>query len=224
MLGLFVDSQNQLFRSFLKQLAEGRRVRNPQIIKCLNDLGMAITMDEVEAEAGVPNGGIASHPTGKSVGRPHIAAVLIKKGYVKTKQEAFDRFLAKGQPAYVSRFVASSEESINQIHSARGLAILAHPPYLLPKDEAELESTVRDLKAKGLDGLEVYFSTHTADQTAMCLRVAKKLDLVISGGSDFHGELGRGGAVVELGAGVNNNLSIPYDVLATLKKRHASRM
>jgi len=223
MLGLFVDSQNQAFRAFLKQLSDGRQVRNPQIISRLNELGMAITMEEVEAEAGALREGLGPHAGGKSVGRPHIAAVLIKKGYVESKQAAFDRFLAKGRAAYVARFLAPPEESINQIRSARGFAILAHPPYLLASDEAEMERDIGALKEMGLDGIEVYFSTHTPEQTALCLRLAKKFDLLISGGSDFHGELGRGGTAVELGSGVNGELRVPYDVLAKLKECKARR-
>lgn len=225
MLGLFVDSRNQAFRAFLRQLAEGRQTRNPQIVKRLNELGMAVTMEEVEAEANVSSAGVIGvSPGGKSVGRPHIAAVLIRKGYVQTKQAAFDKFLAKGRPAYVPRSLASPEESIDQIRAALGLSILAHPPYLLASDDAEMEKIVGSLKNRGLDGIEVYFSTHTPQQTELCLRLAGKFDLLISGGSDFHGDPGRGGANVELGSGVSGNLCVQYELLQRLQEYRARRL
>lgn len=222
-LGLFVDSQNQEFRAFLKCLADGRKVRNPQIIHKLNELGMKITMREVETEAGMADNGPGSGAIDKCVGRPHIAAVLIKKGYVKNKQEAFDKYLAKGKPAYVPRFVATPVESIRQIHNAEGLAILAHPFYLKAEDDDELESIITDLKKKGLDGMEVYYSTHTPEQRALAASIAQKLDLIVSGGSDFHGEEGRSGQRVDMGTGINGTLNIPYEVLEALKAKRAKR-
>ncbi len=216
-LGLFVDSQNQEFRAFLKSLANGRKVRNPLIIQKLNELGMKITMQEVEQEAGVSENCSGGGAIDKCVGRPHIAAVLIRKGFIKNKQEAFDNFLAKGKPAYVPRFVATPAESIRQIHNAEGFAILAHPFYLKAEDDVELESIVADLKTKGLDGIEVYYSTHTQEQKEVADKIAKNLSLLVSGGSDFHGEEGRNGQRVDLGTGINGTLSVPYEVLEKLK-------
>jgi len=225
LLGLLIDPQSQALRAFLKQLAEGRQVRNPQIVARLRALGMAITMQEVEAEAAVSNAGIDGVGLSeKSIGRPHIAAVLIRKGYAESKQAAFDKYLAKGRPAYVSRYLATPEESIKQIQDAQGLAILAHPPYLMAKDEAELEQTVGELKNQGLDGIEAYFSTHTPSQAVLCERLAKKFELLITGGSDFHGDLGRGGAKVELGYGVNGNLCVKYELVQKLKEHQARRL
>ncbi|HYF51017.1 MAG TPA: PHP domain-containing protein [Planctomycetota bacterium] len=223
MLGLFVDPQHQAFRAFLKKLAEGRKIRNPQIVAKLNELGMAITMEEVEAEAGVKDNGPGGGAIDKSIGRPHIAAVLIKKGYVRTKQEAFDKYLAKGASAYFPRFVASPQDSIEQIRSAGGLAILAHPPYLKAESDAELDAIIKDLKDKGLDGIEVWYSTHTPQQTEVCFALAKKYELLATGGSDFHGEPARGGGIVDLGLGVNGPLNIAYSTVEKLKERRASR-
>lgn len=222
-VGLFVDPSSQALRAFLRQLSDGRKIRNPQIIRRLNELGMAITMEEVEQEAGLIDTSVGGGAIDKSVGRPHIAAVLIKKGFVKTKQEAFDKYLAKGRSAYVTRFAVSPEDSIAQIHSADGLAILAHPPYLKAENEQELDGIVKDLKSKGLDGLEVYYSTHSPTETEMCWRLSQKYDLCPAGGSDFHGEVGRGNASVELGTGVNKNLAMPYSVLEKLKERKTRR-
>lgn len=223
-VGLFVDAQHQAFRAFLKQLADGRKVRNPRIVNRLNELGLAITMEEVEIEAGVADAGVGGGAIDKSIGRPHIAAVMIKKGYVKTKQEAFDKYLAKGGQAYFTRFVASPEDSIGQIHSAGGLAILAHPSYLKATDDDDMDRIVGGLKDKGLDGIEVHYSTHTPEQTALCAKLAQKYDLAPSGGSDFHGEVGRSGKSVELGSGIDGKLNIPYEILENLKERRARKL
>jgi len=218
-VGLYVDAQSQSFRAFLKHLADGRKVRNPQIVEQLNNLGMAISMGEVEQEANQNAADAQEGLVEKSIGRPHIAAVMIKRGYVKTKQEAFERFLAKGKPAYISRFSAAPDECIKQIHTAGGLAILAHPSYLNAADDTEMTEIIGELKGNGLDGIEVFYSTHSRNQTALCLHLAEKFDLLQSGGSDFHGEPGRGGTSVELGSGINNSVSVDYAVLEKIKAR-----
>jgi len=225
-VGLFVDPAHAGFLAFLKELADGRKVRNPKIVAKLNELGMPITMDEVEREAGVKDDGPGGGAIDKSVGRPHIAAVLIQKGYVKDKPEAFDKYLAKGKPCYFSRFTASPGESIRQIHAASGLAILAHPPYLVKEwNTAEIDGIVGGLKAAGLDGIEVHYSTHSPEQTAFIGDLARKYGLLPSGGSDFHGETqgGRSGHTVELGTGMGHNLRIPYEILEGLKRRKLER-
>ena len=222
-VGLFVETDGQEFRAFLRQLGEGRRIRNPQIINKLNALGMVISMSEVEQEAGVIGDAEVGGAIDKSIGRPHIAAVMINKGYVKSKQEAFDKYLAKGKPAYFTRFSVSPEQSIAHIHNAAGLAILAHPPYLRAADDADMEIIVADLKNNGLDGIEVYYSTHTPAQTELCARLAQKYNLAVSGGSDFHADAGRSGTKIELGQGISKTLYIKYEVLEKLKELKARR-
>ena len=224
-LGLLIDPKHAGFREFLGKLAEGRKVRNPQIIDKLRELGMDITMAEVEAEAGLKDDGPGGGAVDKSVGRPHIASVLIRKGYAKDKQEVFDKLLAKGAPAYFSRFTASPEESIAQIHAAGGLAVLAHPPYLLKEEnEVEMDSIVGGLKTMGLDGIEVLYSTHSPHQTHFIAGLAQKYDLAPSGGSDFHGEpaVKAGDVAIDLGVG-KGNLKISDEILANLKRLQAVR-
>jgi 3',5'-nucleoside bisphosphate phosphatase len=218
-VGLFLNPHCEALLEFLRKLREGRDTRNPQIIRKLNELGMAITLEEVEREAGVTGDAVGGGAIDKSVGRPHIASVLVRKGFAASKQEVFDKFLAKGKPAYFKRFVASPEESIRLIHEAGGVTILAHPPYLLPDNDAALKTIVQGLKEKGLDGIEVWYSTHTPQQTALCASLTKECGLLPSGGSDFHGEDGSG---IELGAGIGGNLSIPYEILSALKEQAAA--
>ena len=115
-VGLFIDHHNQELGTWLSGIQGGRDTRNPRIIARLQELGLPITMDEVVKVAGEG-----------SVGRPHIARVMVAKGFVDDTQEAFDKYLAKGAPAYFDRLRATPEDSIRRIHSAGGLAILAHP-------------------------------------------------------------------------------------------------
>jgi predicted metal-dependent phosphoesterase TrpH len=222
-IGLFVDSASQAFRAFLKNLSDGRKLRNPQIVARLNELGMDITMEEVEAAAQAPQRAELGGVIDKNIGRTHIADVLVCKGYVPSSFDAFTRLLNKGQPAYVPRLVASPQEAIHQIHGAGGLAILAHPPYLRPQSDGELDDIVGNLKNMGLDGIEVYYATHTPEQTALCERLAQKHDLLASGGSDFHGEAGRSGTFVALGSGINSALAIPYSLVERMRERRLKK-
>ncbi|HEU5408161.1 MAG TPA: PHP domain-containing protein, partial [Nitrospira sp.] len=160
-LGYFLDGRNPDLLERLKTLRDGRHRRNPQIIERLQTLGIDITYDEVRALAG----------TG-SIGRPHIARVLMDKHVVASAKEAFDRFLAEGKPAYVPRELPNPAEAIRWIKAARGLAVLAHPTWV-KVTEQPLVDLVRQLKADGLDGVEVYYSTHAARQTREYLGLAQ---------------------------------------------------
>jgi hypothetical protein len=91
----------------------------------------------------------------------------------------------------------------------------------MAQDDAELERIVGHLKGHGLDGIEAYFSTHTPEQTQLCERLARQFDLLITGGSDFHGDLGRGGTKIELGSGIAGRLCVSYELVQKLKEYHA---
>ena len=151
-LGYFLDWQDSDLSERLKTLRNGRHRRNPLIIERLQLLGIDITYDEVRALAG-----------SDSVGRPHIARVLMDKRVVASAKEAFDRFLAEGKPAYVPRELPSPAEAIRWIKAARGLAVLAHPTWV-KVTEQPLIDLVRQLKSDGLDGVEVYY-TYTCGAT-----------------------------------------------------------
>lgn len=218
-VGLFVEPRPD-FKIFLGKLAEGRRVRNPKIIAKLRALGLDITLEEVELEAGVKDLGPGGGAIEKSIGRPHFASVLVRKGYVKNKQEAFDKYLAEGASGYSERFTADPVESIRQIHAAGGVAVLAHPTYLNVARPEALDDLVAELAQAGLDGIEVYYSSFTPEETARMLKLAEKNNLAPSGGSDFHGESRElaGERYVELGRG-RGNLKVPPEVLVELKRR-----
>jgi predicted metal-dependent phosphoesterase TrpH len=201
-LGYFLDRQDSDLLVRLKTLRDGRHRRNPRIIERLQTLGIDITYEEVLALAG----------TG-SIGRPHIARVLMDKHVVASAKEAFDRFLAEGKPAYVARELPSPADAIQWIKSARGLAVLAHPTWVKVAEQPLIE-LIRRLKADGLDGLEVYYSTHAARQTREYLSLAQQLGLLVTGGSDFHG-LTKPDIEVGIGKGT---LHIPTSLLPKMKQ------
>ena len=201
-LGYFLDWRDSDLLDRLKTLRESRHRRNPRIIERLQTLGIDITYDEVRALAGTD-----------SIGRPHIARVLMDKHVVASAKEAFDRFLAEGKPAYVPRELPSPAEAIRWIKAARGLAVLAHPTWVKVA-ERSLVDLVRQLKAEGLDGVEVYYSTHAAQQTREYLSLAHQLGLLVTGGSDFHG-LTKPDIEVGIGKG---SLHIPTSLLPKMKE------
>ena len=201
-LGYFLDWQDQALNTRLAGLRASRHRRNPQIIERLRALGHDVTYDEVRELAGT-----------ESVGRPHIARVLMNKGYVKSAKEAFDRFLAQGKSAYISRELPEPAEAMAWIRAAKGVPVLAHPLWAKQQDE-ELSALCGRLKTEGLGGMEVHYSTHNPKQTAELLDIAKRLDLLVTGGSDFHGLTKPD---IEVGVG-RGGLTVPVKLLDPLRK------
>lgn len=201
-LGYFLDWQDPALNERLAGLRASRHERNPRIIERLRALGHDITYDDVRELAGT-----------ESVGRPHIARVLMDKGIVTSAKEAFDRFLAPGKPAYVARELPEPAEAIAWIRVARGVPVLAHPLWA-KKDGEGLYQLCGTLKAQGLGGMEVHYSTHNPRQTADLLDIARRLDLLVTGGSDFHGLTKPD---IEVGVG-RGGLTVPVKLLDPLKK------
>lgn len=191
-LGYFLQWQDPKLTQRLATLRESRHSRNPQIIERLRALGLDVTYEEVRALAGTD-----------SVGRPHIARLLMDKHYVTSAKDAFDRYLAEGRPAYVARELPPPADAIAWIKAAGGVAVLAHPTWATVAGEG-LDTLLTTLKTEGLGGIEVHYSTHTKRQTMKYLDLAKRLNLLVTGGSDFHGVtkpdievgIGRGGLKV----------------------------
>ena len=174
-LGYCLDWKDPVLNERLGTLRASRHRRNPLIIERLRAAGLDVTYEEVRELAGT-----------ESVGRPHIAQLLMKKKYVSSAKEAFDRYLAEGKAAYVARELPPPDEAIRWIREARGVAVLAHPTWI--KDGGQgLLGCVTALKEAGLDGVEVHYSTHSKSQTSGYLELAMRLDLLVTGGSDFHG-------------------------------------
>jgi predicted metal-dependent phosphoesterase TrpH len=208
-LGYFVDPKSAGIREKLREVQEARRLRNPMIVEKLRAFGIRITLEEVEAESG-----------GHQVGRPHFARVLAKKGCVKNFDEAFDRYLAKGKPAYVDKRKLTSKEAVEMIEEAGGIASLAHPKQLkLDSSPDQFERTVESLRKEGLKGIEVYSSCQSQEEAAKYLKTANRLGLLVTGGSDFHGA---NKPNVKLGW-MGNGASIPYETIDQMKEMLLAR-
>jgi predicted metal-dependent phosphoesterase TrpH len=201
-LGFFLKPDHPPLKAALEEIQKARRERNPKIIEKLNNMGIPITYEEVKAESG-----------GKQVGRPHFAKVLLKKGVVKSMQEAFDKYLGKGKPGYLDKRRFSSKESIQMIRDAGGIAVIAHPKQMRLKEEA-LNQEIERMAEEGLGGLEAYNSCQNQEEADLYKQLAKRFNLLITGGSDFHGankpdvDLGFMGEGVELG----------YEVVEAMRK------
>jgi hypothetical protein len=213
-LGLGIDPAATSMVHLLGQLVQARNDRNPQMIARLQSLGLKIDMDEVRRAAEGPLPPAPGAPPAV-VGRVHMAEVLVHKGYVRTIEEAFDRFLAEGRPAYVDKERLSPRALADAIHAAGGLAIIAHPVQLGFENYAQAQRLIRLLVEQGLDGLEVYHSDHGAALTRFFLDLAKRFNLAISGGSDFHGRIK---PHVQLG-----RPRVPVEVLRELQRRLACK-
>ena len=203
MLGYFIQPGHPFLEEVLHRIRDGREIRNAEILRKLNALGMELTWEEV-----------AKHAGEDVVGRPHFAMALIARGYVAGKQDAFDRFLAKNKAAYVDRFRLSPEDSIAAIAKGGGVPILAHP-FTLGLGRKDLKKTVGQLKDAGLQGIEVFYSEHSPEQTRLYMNLAKEFDLAATGGADFHGAAN---PVVKMGIGFGS-LEVADDVIAELRAR-----
>ena len=188
----------------LGEIAAARDARNRLILAKLAELGCPVTAQELAAEAGE---GV--------VGRPHIAAILIRKGFVADKDEAFAKYLARGCPAYVERLRFDPEEAISLIRGAGGVAVLAHPYLVKMSEGQDLDALVARLAAAGLGGMECIYTRHTPDQTDEYRAIAARHGLLVTGGSDFHGA---NSPDVMLGAGFGG-LSIPVQCADLLEAR-----
>ena len=201
MVGLFIDHHNPEFNQYLQEFIESRTTRNKKMCHLLQEHGMNITYEELEAEF-----------PGAVLTRAHYAKLLLKHGYVKSIKEAFERFLGDHCPCYVSREKITPVMAIDLIRKAGGLAILAHP-ILYHMSDARLDALVQKLKEAGLTGIEAIYSTYSPAEERQIRKLSTKYDLLLSGGSDFHGENKPG---LDLGTGYGK-LYVPEEVLTKLK-------
>lgn len=200
-LGYFIAWQDPTLQHRLIGMRESRCTRISKIISKLTQLGLPLTEGEVSEVAGVG-----------STGRPHIAQVILAKGYVTSVKEAFKRYLGQGAEAFVPRDLPNAAEVISWIREVGGVAVLAHPSWVEDKREG-LQPFCEALKECGLHGLEVFYSSHTPKQVSEYLTLAKKLDLLVTGGSDFHGSVK---PEVRIGVG-RGNLKVSAKLLGPLE-------
>lgn len=205
-VGLGFDPANAALRERAALLRDSRDIRNAEMCEKLTAIGLAVTIEELWENAG-----------GDVLTRAHFANVLMNKGYVENRAEAFEKYISPGLPGYVERKMVTPEECIRTIKEAGGVAVLAHPT-LYSLNMEQLEELCEELIGYGLDGIECYYSTYTSEQRRAMERLAEKMHLLPSGGSDFHGSnkphigLGRG----------KGNLEIPYSIWEALKERTRS--
>ncbi|MGI6086360.1 MAG: PHP domain-containing protein [Kiritimatiellia bacterium] len=174
-LGYFIDLQHPELTVRLQEIQSGRVARNAEILKHINDMGLALTMEEVASYAG-----------GDNIGRLHFAQALTARGYVATRQEAFDRYLGKGRKGYAERIRMSPRDCIELIRRAGGVPVLAHP-FTLDLGKQALTKQVAELVDYGLQGIEVFYPQQNDRQMKQYQAMAKTFSLVMTGGTDFHG-------------------------------------
>ncbi|MCB9452129.1 MAG: PHP domain-containing protein [Anaerolineaceae bacterium] len=172
MLGYYIDITNDRLQTALSDFREARDSRARKIVNRLAELHMPIRWEQVQEAA---NGG--------AIGRPHIARVMVETGHVGSVGEAFEKYLYTGGPAYIARKRLTPEEGIQLIHSAGGVAILAHPG--LVKD---YESLIQRLVTTGLDGVEINHPKNSSEVRTRLWELAKQYNLITTGGSDYHND------------------------------------
>ena len=193
-LGYFIDDKNEGLQKTLDYHREIRLKRAQLIIDRLKRMGIKISMSD-----------FADRKNKAAIGRPHIADKLKELGIVFSRQEAFDKYLGKGRSAYVFYEGPTPKTAIETILACKGVPILAHPGYAVSSE------TTKELITLGLQGLEVYYPSHSPDQVKAFLETAKNKDLIVTGGSDYHGP---GSGHEQLG-----EMNVPEETLDALQKR-----
>lgn len=199
LLGYYLDENNIRLQETLKRLIEARRGRAVKMVEKLKTMGLDISLDRVREIAG-----------SKFIGRPHIARAMQEKGYIKEIPQAFStEYIGRGGKAYAERFKLTPGEGIELLHQAGAISVLAHPGYLTSGDPVS-ETEITALKTRGLRGIEVYYSRHTSAQQDYYEKIARRNNLLITGGSDCHGQPG---APNSLGT-----IRLPYTYVTALKQ------
>lgn len=199
LLGYYLDSENETLKGQLTKFQEVRQHRIVEITERLRGLGVQLEAESVFRLANC-----------RAPGRPHVARAMVKEGYVGSLDEAFERFLKKGKPAWAPKFKMSALEAIELIHQAGGVAVLAHPGL------SRADETIDALIRSGLDGLECFHTKHSTYVTEHYLEIAEKHGLVVTGGSDCHG--------MSKGKPLIGTLKIPYQYVEWLEQRRSARV
>lgn len=176
-LGYYIDPENEVFLQRLASLRRTRDERNLKIIANLHRLGMPVSMEEVISGIG------RELKPDETVGRPHIADALVRRGYAENMRDAFDRYLAQGKPAYASQERIMPAEACAWIREAGGTPVLAHPG--LYGDDGLVRAILQEAHP---DGIEVYHSDHGPDEERRYCEIAREFGLIVTAGSDYHGE------------------------------------
>lgn len=193
-LGYYVAHKEGSFQARLAPFRDSRVSRAQLMVAKLARMGFPLDWSRVQEIAGVG-----------TVGRPHVARAMVEKGYVRSIDEAFDRYIHRNGPAYVDRLRVSPLEAIRLILEADGIPVLAHPLYV--------SHLVPELAQHGLAGLEVYYPGYAPDETSLLLDLANKYGLLTTGGSDFHGQDVQVGKLL-------GSVPVPQTVVSGLQTHH----
>jgi predicted metal-dependent phosphoesterase TrpH len=188
------------FRQWILQLQESRFSRNMLLLDRLKTKGISIAAEDLNQHGPLP-------------GRPHIARIMVERGFVSSMQQAFDEYLDESACCYVPRQEPSFSEAVERIKGSGGLSSLPHPGRV-SRDIGKMSTMVHEMRKMGLAAIEVYHSDHSSSDVALFSTIAEELGLSITGGSDFHGQAKPD---IELGTGRGGNLCIPYSVLDRLR-------
>jgi predicted metal-dependent phosphoesterase TrpH len=200
----FVTDREGPLQDELARLRGDRVARNKQMVERLNSLGIPVTYDELLEQAGGE----------ENAGRPHFAELLVRHGAADSVPDAFERWLASGQPAYIPKARVTPEQVAGLARDSGGVAVLAHP-FTLGLEPRDLERAVTELAASGLTGLESYYGRYTHDQRSNLADLARRTGLVATGGSDYHGT-----TKPDLSVGTGRgDLKVPDSVLDNLVAR-----
>ncbi len=199
----FVEATEGVLQDKLAELQDVRDNRNRALAERLGELGLPVTYDEMLEEAG-----------GSGAGRPHAAAVLVRKGVVASVGEAFERWLADGRPGYVERTRLEPAEALRLVRESGGVAAVAHP-LSMKLGAAELERTMRELTELGMVGMECVYGRYSPDEREGLTDLARHLGLVVTGGSDHHGTYKPD---LQVGVG-QGDLDVPDETLEELAAR-----
>lgn len=203
-LGYYIGIEDQRFLTRLQELRNTRNKRNEMIVENLQKLGIDITLEEVSQRRKMDEG---------NIGRPHIAEVLMAKGIVSAMEEAFREYLGQNAKAYANPPRITPQDAINWIKEAGGVPVLAHPGLYGPDN-----GLLKRLIDNGLEGIEAYHSDHDAEQERYYSQLAEQHGLIVTAGSDFHGE--RNGVIFH---GDLGNRKTSYDTVLQLKKKAKER-
>lgn len=200
LLALFLPHENERLQGFLRETRAARRLRGEQIVAKLQGLGVAINLEDVQAQLG---GGDES-----ALGRPHVARALVDAGACASISDAFRRYLGRGRAAYVEKPLPKLSEVTSLVHEVGGLTVAAH------LGDHGTEAQLRIFQDQGLDGVEVRHPSHPPAVEQRLMKIAERLGLGISGGSDWHGESEYGDTHAPLGS-----MRVPEAWLEQLEKR-----
>lgn len=207
LLGLWVKPDDTELNLALDTMLSARSKRNKAIVEKLQELGVNLKYADLENPA-----------AGESIGRPHIAKALQTLGVVDSQREAFSKYLGRKSPAYVARELPSPERGVRLLRDAGATVAWAHP-MLLRAPQEWVENTLEMLVRSGLEAIEAYHSEHSAEDSRFCVELASRHDLLLSGGSDYHGGAKPG---IALGSG-KGGLRVALWVLEKLKQRRQAQ-